>query len=230
LKKSILSILCIALLACSSCSNGSNDYGVKSSTDEQGNFIIETKGSRTIRISELPGSLKYNDTSVSLESVRIFQSKYDYEYTLYVVTTVDVSNLSDDELHWFRESDFDSAVYLTNDKNKYDFDSMNLLGSLLLTDEKQIYFVYTTSFISENRYSFDSVELSVSLNTKQEETFEYTNDKGEKTDLHRTESLGYNFTQDTTPDSIETLEQPLYENLVKWLNQKSISVIESIVK
>jgi len=212
-------LLTISLIFCSSCSGSNSD--VESYKDENGNFIIETDGRRTVMTSDLPISVPYNEKSVTLTDVSCYQNNTDYSYNLFIVITLDVSNLDDSELHWLRESDMDVTSYITCEANDYDFDSASLLGNILWTDRKELVFVNTSSFFKENRHGFEGSELSTSISVSQEDTYEYKNSSGETSDLNKTEVITYEMTIGDAITDAEKIEKPLYDHIVDWLQSKA---------
>lgn len=206
------------LLGVAACSSGADSEFTK---DEFGNQVLSSDRGNTTFVEDIPYASKYNNTSVSLTEFGAYQNISNYSYNLFILITLDVSNLSDEELHWLRESDLEVNSYITSEDNGYDFDSMPELGNLLLTDSKELVFVFTTSFFKENRYDFSESKVCVAVSAKQEETYEYENSEGKVSDLHKSEALQYTISLDADLSSPETIEQPLYEYIVKWLNNKA---------
>lgn len=212
--KKRIAIVILLLFFCSSCSN--SDQAINNYHDENGNFIIEANGNRTVMTSELPISVPYNDKSITLTDVSFYQNCTDYSYNLFVVITMDVSELDDNEIHWLRESDIKVNSYITCDANGYDFDSASQLGSILWTDTKNLVFVKTSSFSKENRYGFESSEISTNIAVTQEDTFEYKD-----TELNKTEEITYETTIGDSITDAEQIEKPLYDYVSDWLRSKS---------
>lgn len=222
MKKLLCSFLILALMLFSGCGEGSSE--VNSYRDENGNFIIEDQGSRTVMVKELPSGVPYNGKEFQLSSVSFYQNISDFSYNLFIVICLDVSSLSESEVHWLRESDLSVDAYITNEGNEYDFSSASNLGSILFTDTNELIFVKTSSFAKENRYSFEGSEVTVSISVKQEETYEYKGSDGEKSNLNMTEKVSYNTViGDSIPDA-ETIEKPLYDYVTKWLYSKAQSL------
>lgn len=220
LKKTFLCMFVIVLVLCiSSCSDKSTDFS--SYRDENGNFIIESEGRRTTSPAELPVEITYNDSSISFEKAEFYQTCSDYSYTLFIVATLDVSSLTDTQLHWLRESDLKMRAYITSEKNGYDFESAPSLGSLLLTDSNELVFVATSSFWKENRYGFEESDVVVALEVTQEETYVYMNSDGKTTNLNKIEEVSYKTTTGTEITDAETIGEPLYSHIADWLYSKA---------
>ena len=182
---------------------------------------MTTKSETTCFPNNLPATAKYNDTYITVENVEFYQNLVDYSHNLFAVITIDVSELDETQIHWLRESDLDVSVYLTNEKNEYDFSSMPNLGSLLIKDQQKSYFVLTSSFLKENRYDFAGSEAAIIVTVTQEETYDHVSSDNKHYDLNKKESVHYTT---TVPDNIpeaETIPNPLYKYVGEWLYDKA---------
>lgn len=213
----VLAILCILLG--SSCSNSKSS--LSSYRDENGNFIVESEGRRSVSPSQLPVDIPYNDNSISIEKVEFYQLYLDYSYTLFVITTLGVRSLTEAQLHWLRESDLAVRIYITSEDNSYDFKSASALGNVHMLDTGELVFVATSSFFDENRYGFENSKITVAVEVTQEETYEYKNSSGKVSNLHKVEEVSYStMTEDTIADA-ETIGEPLYSYIAEWLYSKA---------
>lgn len=220
IKKAFFSTFLIVIILCaSSCSDKGTDPS--SYRDENGNFIIEREGRRSISPAQLPAGIPYNDSSISLEKVEFYQTCSNYSYTLFIVATLDVSSLTDTQLHWLRESDIKMMAYITSEKNDYDFETAPFLGSLLLTDSNELVFVTTSSFWKENRYGFEESDIVVALEVTQEETYVYKKSNGDTTNLNKIEEMSYKTTTGAEIADAETIGDPLYSYIADWLYSKA---------
>lgn len=210
MKRGLLVSLIVALLVfATSC--GSNSNSINSSTDEDGNLVLDSDGRRTVMINSLPHDMPYNDLSVSLEGVEVYENEVNYSHTLFIVTTIGVSGLDEESLHWLMESDLNVSAYITCADNDYDFNSATKLGSLLLSDGNLI-FVSTSVFGKENRHSFAGSEICVSVSINQE---------GENA---KEECAQYSYSvPDLIPDADE-IQQPLNEHIADWLYERADSL------
>ena len=186
---------------------------------------MESRRGTTIFPNTLPANVTYNDTHLTVKSINAYQSYTSYQYTLFLVITLDVSVLTDAQLHWLRESDMRVNAYLTSEANEDDFDSMPKLGSLLHADGKTLQVVLTSSFWDENRYDFSESEITLNIELKQEETYEYTGSDREVVDLNKTHSLHYTVTLPKRLPEAETISEPLYSYISDWLGDKADSLI-----
>lgn len=221
--KKLTFLLALLMLSCSSCSGLAVDSEPVSTDyyDENGNFVYESDDRRSVHVSEIPASIPYNGKSITLTDVSFYQNCVDYSYTLFIVSTLDISELDDSELHWLRESDISVDSYITCEANKYDFESTAALGSVLFEDDAKLVFVETSSFFDENRHGFENSEVSACVSVTQEETYEYKRTDGTTSELNKTEEISY---KTTTGDSItdaEQIEEPVYGYIAKWLNSKA---------
>ncbi len=209
-------MLCCALLfgACSS----DLDYEEKTYTDESGNFVIENYMGKTVLTSQLPIDIPYNGSAVTLKSVKFYQNSPNYSYNLFIVTTLDASALSDDQLHWLQRSDLRIYEHITSEKNDYDSELASSLGNVLFSDTKELVFVSTSSFFNENRYSFADSKISVSVEIEQEETYEHA-DNGEE--INKSEEVSYDTTTGSVLPDVEEMDSRLYPYVTKWLVDKA---------
>ena len=176
-----LSLVLMIILLCS-CSSSA---GVTSGSKEDGVFYIDTEGRHTEMPKSLPYSLKYNGKEITLDAVDVYEVRSsDYTHTLYVVSTIDAANLSDEEFHWLVAEDLETSAYITCEANEYDFRGAYLLGKLQDADSKQITVVYISSPSDHCRYSFADSEVSFSVKCTQEETFEKESKEGKAYKLH----------------------------------------------
>ncbi len=212
-----LSLVLMIILLCS-CSSSA---GVTSGSKEDGVFYIDTEGRHTEMPKSLPYSLKYNGKEITLDAVDVYEVRSsDYAHTLYVVSTIDAANLSDEEFHWLVAEDLETSAYITCEANEYDFRGAYLLGKLQDADSKQITVVYISSPSDHCRYSFADSEVSFSVKCTQEETFEKESKEGKAYKLHNINELTYRFTTPSDIPDAETIPDPLYSTIVNWLNKK----------
>ena len=152
-----LSLVLMIILLCS-CSSSA---GVTSGNKEDGVFYIDAEGRHTEMPKSLPYSLKYNGKEITLDAVDVYEVRSsDYTHTLYVVSTINAANLSDEEFHWLVAEDLETSAYITCEANEYDFRGAYLLGKLQDADSKQITVVYISSPSDHCRYSFADSEVS----------------------------------------------------------------------
>ena len=220
IEKVLLILLCFTAML-SGCSTSDSGYDPTWTTDSACNSVMQDNGRTTIFPDTLPVDVPYNDTHISVSSIKAYQDNASYNYTVYLVVQLDVSELSDSELHWLRKSDLSVDAYLTNEANNHDFQNMPTLGRLLHADGKTLQYVLTTSFFDENRYPFEKSDLTLSIDIKQEDTYTYTNSEGENTKLNKTISISYSTTLPETLPNSETIPKPLYGYVAEWLAEWS---------
>lgn len=223
--KKVLSIFLSALMVvsftgCSTSDTPSNR--TTSYTDENGNFVIESGKGKDVRISEIPYEVPYNSKHFTLSSIDCYENRTsDYSYNLFVVVTLDIGELSDDEGHWLTNEDLNVNVYVTSEKNELNFDSLSSLGKIRWTDKKTIQIVKMSSTFHSNRYSFADSEIVVSVGATQEETYDYRNSNGDVSKLHKEEKVTYKTTIASLIPDAERIPEPLYSYVVKWLKEKA---------
>ena len=224
MKRRAIILIIVAVLIFSTCScKKSSGSTTNSYFDDEGTFFIEEDQGRTTMPKSLPYDIPYNNKSISLDDVSFYQLYLtnDYSYTLYAIATIDVSSLGEDEIYWLRKSDISVRSYLTCEENDYDFDSMSYLGSLLVDSAGTLCYVFLTMSLSkENRYSFGGSEVGVSIDVTQEEEYEYTY-KGKTYQKSKQETLTYKTAAEDELPGVETIEEPLYSYIVKWLKEKA---------
>lgn len=225
MKNRYLIIALIVAFILSLASGCASEPQTVTSYDDNGNRISTSSGHTFTSASSLPAELKYNNTYISLIDVAVYENIVDYSHNLFVVFTLDVSKLSDSELHWLRESDLDSYAFITSEQNEYDADFASYLGSFLYTETKELKLIYTSDFSKDNRYSFSGSDVSITIETTQEETYEYKNDDGEVFDLHCTAKLLYIHNVAEILDDPETIESPLKEYIAERLHEKASSLL-----
>lgn len=218
--KKAFSFALILLLAFSGSSCSDKNEKLSSYRDEDGNFVIEIEGRRSISPAKLPVEIPYNDSLIALEKVEFFQTCSDYSYTLFIIATMDISSLTDTQLHWLRESDLKMRAYITSEKNGYNFESAAFLGSLSM-DNNELIFVATSSFLEENRYGFEESDVTVALEVTQEEMYVHKNSDGNTTNLNKIEEVSYKTTTDTEIADAEAIREPLYSYIADWLYSKA---------
>jgi len=216
----LMALTLIFSAACSHPGSNANEYTFTEADD--GASVMASERGATSFYDLLPAKVNYNGKNIILSSVDTYQMHIDskYSYVLYVIVTLDVGELEDDEIYWLRESDIDAAVYLTSESNDYDFDRMNVLGNVLITDQDIIQYVFTSSFWQENRYPFDNSEIDVAFNVKLEETYEHRSDDGEIHDIHKENGVHYSKVLPEGMPSPEEIKQPLYGYIAKWLEEE----------
>lgn len=126
---------------------------------------------------QLPISCEYNEYSYSLDNVEYYTDKDGKSYELFVVITLNVENIPDNEFDWFVEDTLKakdgseplSYVKLSNTDNEIKSDSLVRIGSTHFTDTKQVRLVYITSAFDSYRYPFDICTVKINYGSKQKD-------------------------------------------------------------
>ena len=219
MRKLISLIFVSSLLICfCGCSVFSN---VEILTDENGNKIYSSDRGIDVRTEILPATVKYNETDIKLKSVEFYEeySEKTYTYDLYTVIKLDVSNCSDEELHWLQEEDVEIRTYVTCESNDYDFDDLTNLGKILYPDTKEFVFVKMTSYADENRKSFSNSEVTICIDVTQEKTYAYKD-----ANLHCTNTLTYNTETGETIMNIDDISEPLKSQIDLWFMEDAMAL------
>lgn len=214
-RKPLALLLCAALLltACST-SPSITPATTVSPTDTHGNRVEHLHGKTIVFPDNLPAIIDYNDKYVTVKSMDAYDLEVDYEHTLYIVATIDISALSESEFHWFAEEDLTISAYATHEKNGYDFKRLNLLGKLYDSNTDTLWIVFTSSFFDDNRYDFGEAEVVLSVDVNQEGgAGDDAESSGSSIGLHYAETL-----PDNLP-SANTIKSPLIDWIDKWLGE-----------
>lgn len=222
--KRIISMLLCIVIVISMCACSGQNESVSNYHDEDGNFIIESEGHRTVMPKEIPFGLPYNGNTVTLSDVRFYEICVEYSYMFFTVVTLDVSQLDEASLHWLRESDLDVSAFITNEKNDYDFDLAPALGNVLFTDSNELVFVFVSSLLKVNRKSFAGSEISVVIKAAQEEKFEYVDSDGKTKKVNKIEEIHYSTTTGDSIEDVKNIDDNLYAYILEWLNEMVDSI------
>ena len=222
--KRIISMLLCIVIVISMCACSGQNESVSNYHDEDGNFIIESEGHRTVMPKEIPFGLPYNGNTVTLSDVRFYEICVEYSYMFFTVVTLDVSQLDEASLHWLRESDLDVSAFITNEKNDYDFDLAPALGNVLFTDSNELVIVFVSSLLKVNRKSFAGSEISVVIKAAQEEKFEYVDSDGKTKKVNKIEEIHYSTTTGDSIEDVKNIDDNLYAYILEWLNEMVDSI------
>lgn len=188
------------------------DSYIDPNKDEYGNLVYTTNTDRTIYLSSLPYAIPYNENEVVFEDVDFYQLiTSDGSYTLFAVATIDVSPLNS-ELDSFWENDFDSYAFVDTGKadsssdssNEYEPERLHELGKICYTDKA--YVVFISSPFDSVWESFAGKEISITVSISQNDPSAFK------------QVAYYSVTVPATMESPESIEEPLYGNIVEWLN------------
>lgn len=217
----IISCFLLAAILLSACSS-TTSTSVVSSKDEEGHSVQTTDRGTTVFYDELPCKVEYNDGIFTLTDLQFYEDQGDdYNYVLFAVASIDLSSLTDEQIHWLREEDLDVHAYATQEKNDLDFSSLSKLGSLYLTDTKIMNIVFMSSTFHSYRHSFSGTEVSAVVDARQEETYDYTSkDTGKVSKLHKQYSVHYQAIIPENLPSANTIDSSLAAYILKWLKAK----------
>lgn len=213
----IIIIFCFAVCGCSSQKTSSYQSNFRS--DGNGGYVDDREGQKVVMPSNLPAPINYNGKTITLASAKAYELLDNYEYTLFLIAELDLSSLSDVDRHWLIEEDLEGSAYITCENNKQDFSTAPTLGKLI--DGSKFYFVFTSSFFDRYRHTFGGSKISVSITVTQENQRTVTTSKGSSYQRNDTEEILYTFTLDEKLPDEETISQPLYKYIAKWLREKA---------
>ena len=218
----VLLLALIMLFGLTGCEKKYTSILEQFSTDENNNNLYISDMGNTTFAENLPCDVKYNNTSIKLAGVWVYQdyNKEEYSYSPYIVLRIDISGLKEDELHWLYNEDLTLSVYITSENNSLDFHSLSQLGAYF--DSYSLNFVFFD--YDSYRYSFSGAEMTICLDIKQTGTYEYEDGEGNKSQHNKTESLQYktNVKENLTgTEDIKEFNEFLYEFMVKQLNERA---------
>lgn len=221
----LLICLCVVLSGCGNSSfwsASSQKPASTTATDDNGNTTrTENSGDTTIA-ENLPCAIKYNGKNVYLKSVDFYEHYDDggtYSYFLYCVVTFDVSELDNADVHWLQKEDADVyALYNEPEKeNDTNFKHIGKLGSLFVEESGELLYAFAPSNFSAYRNSFGGKGYAVSMDLKQEETYETTRNS----ELRKVNRITYfGDIPESMPDS-EEIPQPIYGYMAKWVKEQA---------
>lgn len=174
MKKAFAAMLLVLMLSLTAC--GSTAPKMDVAADADGNRTIKDQYGTTVYPSELPCSLQYNGEVIAIKGFELYQMESDYEWYLFALVDIDMSNLSDKGYHWlFEDKDIDCSVYLDKGANKFDFANMEQLGNRIqYTDVKQYKICWISPITSKYKESFENTEVHLSVRAKQEDGTYYS--------------------------------------------------------
>lgn len=217
-------VLCFVIMFMASCASDAPSRQIADDTDSRGNRISYYGDEATTFPKSLPCDVFYNDTIVTLSSVDVFELYQNYEYYIFIIGSIDLSNLSDAEKHWLLEEDIDIDAYITSQKNKMDFESASALGTLHVTDKNTLYYVAISPVTKNCRHSFAEAKISFVLSVKQEETHDFTRKDGTIGSINNRNSIHYSFTLPAELQTTDAISDYLSKYITEWLKSKNISI------
>lgn len=192
--------------------------------DEDGYFVIESEGRRTVMPDELPYNIQYNGMAIPITDVSFYQNKSTSSHNLFIIVRMDVSDLSGSEIHTLQDEALTVNAYITNEANECEFESAPKLGSLLLSDTKELIYVNTSLFSKEHPHGFGNSEITVCVTAKQEDTYDSESSTGKILKINKEECISYSTTTDKTVKNAELIEHPLYDYIAKWLYSEAATI------
>lgn len=179
MKKKTILILLFSLFYISicSCDNPKNINTADIQNVPEG-LVMSEALDNTFIIESIPQQLPYNNTFIVVDSFTCFEEFINYSYEVYCELIIDVSQLSDTELHYLgdgSEFSFDTDMnigILLEDVNSDDYIHLHRTSCELI-DGKYI-IQYSTVSTIEHRDSFKGKELSLHLGLINEGSEEHT--------------------------------------------------------
>ena len=159
------------LLLVTGCSGNNTSKSVMEETETAYVTTFEN-GSKTYSIKSLPfNEISYGDSAFGLKSANFYRSPSDYGYYVFATVELDLSSLSENDIHWLFEdygeigSDFTVSAYVTSEKNDLDSKRMTIYKTVYDNEKCLIVFGLT----DEYRYDFSDVDFSISINMNEDD-------------------------------------------------------------
>ena len=186
-------------------------------------YIIGDDEVKVVEADSVPCSLQIDDYTLELSKVEVYRQRCGsgINYRPYVFATIDTSSLSEAEILSITE---DSKLYVScsysSSQNEVDHKSMSNI-EMYNTGSELIYIL--GDYPNEYPHNFSDITLTLTIMTRQEETFEYINDEGELEVDNKlyVYPISLNLSQCTTGNIMDTSDLPdeqlemLIEGLIK---------------
>lgn len=195
MKKWGITFFLVFVLTLTGCGNAYEEE--EKTTEQDGTVVTKSESGIKKRVNSIPyDDMNYNDSTLGIKSVELCQMQYNDGYMPYVIVQFDISKLSKEDIYWLFENDekdFDINVYIDSEKNRIDFQNMDIL--YLGKDSNKTICIFTLY----DYYKFDisDMEVTVCVDLLQNEKFTYENkDTGEVSDLRKENSYDWSINQD----------------------------------
>lgn len=164
----------------------------------------------------LPGTMYYNDKKIIFESLDSFEFYYDYEYQQFVVLTLDMSDLTDKDLHWMDEENALKTPKLSMNEGANKLDSDDLYSAGTAKKDKKIYYFYYSDGYKE---SCAGTKISTIITIDQDNK----NNKENK-DSNLKPSNTYTYSKYVIPEDVESPE-----TMDEWLYNSFNNNLQTII-
>lgn len=128
-------------------------------------------------VDTLPYDMDYNGTKIPIKSVEIYQDKVNYEWSPYLVIHFDITDVSDDQLHWLTtvdwsslEADLDIDATYSSAQNELKYSHFSLMKKYYNRDEQDLAFLYL-GYLDKGRKDFSDIVGDVDIKLRQDETY-----------------------------------------------------------
>lgn len=206
MKKWGIIFLLAFVLTITGCGNGYEKEEEKT-TENDGTVVTKSESGIKKRVNSIPyDGMNYNDSNLGIKSVELCQMQYDDGYMPYVIVEFDISKLSEEDIYWLFENDekdFDIHVYIDSEKNRIDFQSMNIL--YLGKDNRKTICIFTLY----DYYKFDmsDMEVNICVDLLQNEKFTYEKkDTGKMSDLRKENSYDWSINRSYSELKVDVLD------------------------
>lgn len=206
-KRLLVFALCFGL-GVTGCSNRAPEESME--IDEDGNYIHVSNLSTVYSPAELPYSVPYNETEIVFNSIDVYQDKYNSEYRVNVLITLDTSNLTEDEYHWLCEEDIEyESCSIKSEENNFDED-LSYRGRITGDDSLILVFYNRNGY----RNSVEGYDISAQIWIQQQEMATYENSDGEIAKGNRSHDILLTF-EDIKPQSTNDIPENIYNAMLE---------------
>lgn len=189
MKKKLIMALLIVCVSSYIFGCHTKEYSVVPFTEEDGTRVEQGESGDTYFLKSLPRTIAYDDKEIVLNNISFYEDKTEHAYVLYALVDFDMSNLTDDDIYWMQEDgDLDVTIYMDDEDNEFDNESLSFLRKVHLTDG-----TYRFAFWlgDSYRYSLSGKTCDLCVYINQGGKFEYKNDDGEIRELDKRDTYYY---------------------------------------
>lgn len=211
------SILVAIMLLISGCSemlisSGHSDEADSKVFDEHGNELIYSSDRLCkYSLANPPAEMDYQDMTIKLAKLNVYQLSADHSFVPYVIVSMDLRAMSEDELYWFIKEDFEGSCYITHAANEHDKRRLSYICSVDQGGYRNIVYALVTE---QNRYEFSDFTLNVEFQIVQEDAL------SGKSENERMKYIYY-FEQnyEDVPESLYSINQGMQDSINKGLER-----------
>lgn len=143
-------------------------------------------------VTQIPyDALVYNDTKMPIKSIEIYQSQVNYEWLPYMIIRFDITDISDEQIHWLTTAesltegaDLDIKLRYTSVQNEQASEAWPLVKKYYNRSEQELVYLYC-DYNAGSRKDYSDISVKMNIDVRQEETYIGRNHSGSKKELHK---------------------------------------------